>query len=155
MAKRIKAGLADADVRALAEGRHGDPFAVLGPQGDVLRVILPQVARLWLVQGRAKPVEMARHPAAGEVFEGPLKPDKPYTLRAEAEDGTVWDFDDPYRFGPVLGEMDEYLIGEGNHRRLWTKLGAHPMTHEGAGGVHFAVWAPNAERVSVVGDFNA
>ena len=155
MAKRTKAGLADADARALAEGRHGDPFAVLGPQGDVLRVILPQVARLWLMLGRAKPVEMARHPAAGEVFEAPLKADKPYTLRAEAEDGTVWDFDDPYRFGPVLGEMDEYLIGEGNHRRLWTKLGAHPMTHEGAGGVHFAVWAPNAERVSVVGDFNA
>ncbi|MEL6680312.1 MAG: alpha-amylase family glycosyl hydrolase, partial [Pseudomonadota bacterium] len=56
--------------------------------------------------------------------------------------------------GPVLGEMDDYLIGEGTHLRLFDKLGAHFITHEGFSGVHFAVWAPNAARVSVVGDFN-
>ena len=66
-----------------------------------------------------------------------------------------WEFADPYRFGPVLGELDEYLLGEGGHRRLWEALGAHPMTIDGVTGTHFAVWAPNAERVSVVGDFNA
>ena len=147
--------LSGAEARALAEGRHGDPFAALGPHGGVVRAVLPHIARLFVLQGRARPVEMTRHPAAGEVFEGALKPDKPYRLRAEAEDGTVWDFDDPYRFGPVLGEIDEYLIGEGSHRRLWHRLGAHVIAHEGAEGVHFAVWAPNAERVSVVGDFNA
>jgi 1,4-alpha-glucan branching enzyme len=76
-----------------------------------------------------------------------------YRLRAEGH-GTTWDFEDPYRFPPVLGEMDEYLLGEGTHRRLWQALGAHVMTHEGVEGVHFAVWAPNAERASVVGDFN-
>ena len=53
-------------------------------------------------------------------------------------------YDDPYRFGPVLGEMDEYLISEGTHQRLWQVLGAHVMTHEGADGTHFAVWAPAA-----------
>jgi 1,4-alpha-glucan branching enzyme len=74
-------------------------------------------------------------------------------LRAEGH-GATWEFEDPFRFGPVLGEMDEYLLGEGTHRRLWQVLGAHVITHEGVAGTHFAVWAPNAERVSVVGDFN-
>ena len=76
-----------------------------------------------------------------------------YRLRAEGH-GAVWEFDDPFKFGPVLGEMDEYLLGEGTHKRLWQVLGAHIITHEGVEGTHFAVWAPNAERVSVVGDFN-
>lgn len=62
---------------------------------------------------------------------------------------------DPPRFGPVLGALDEHLISEGTHHRLWEALGAHLMTHEGVDGVHFAVWAPNASRVAVVGDFNA
>ncbi|MEL6582659.1 MAG: 1,4-alpha-glucan branching protein GlgB [Pseudomonadota bacterium] len=62
--------------------------------------------------------------------------------------------DTPQVFGPVLGEIDEYLIGEGRHGRLWEVLGAHVMEHEGALGTHFAVWAPNARAVSVVGDFN-
>ncbi len=62
---------------------------------------------------------------------------------------------DPYSFGPVLGPMDDYYIREGSHLRLFDKMGAHPIQHEGVDGVHFAVWAPNARRVSVVGDFNA
>ena len=62
---------------------------------------------------------------------------------------------DAYSFGPVLGPMDDYYIREGSHLRLFDKMGAHPLHHEGADGVHFAVWAPNARRVSVVGDFNA
>ncbi len=62
---------------------------------------------------------------------------------------------DPYSFGPVLGPMDDYYASEGTHLRLFDRLGAHVMTHEGASGIHFAVWAPKARRVSVVGDFNA
>jgi 1,4-alpha-glucan branching enzyme len=92
-------------------------------------------------------------PGAPGLFAGPLGRAKSYRLRGEAA-GTSWEFEDPYRFGPVLGEMDEYLLGEGTHQRIWQVLGAHPVTHEGVEGVHFAVWAPNAERVSVVGDFN-
>src|SRR5690606_39747066 len=62
-----------------------------------------------------------------------------------------WWVTDPYSFGPVLGPMDDYYIAEGSHLRLFDKLGAHLIDHEGASGVHFAVWAPNAKRVSVVG----
>ena len=62
--------------------------------------------------------------------------------------------EDPYRFPPMLSDFDLYLLGEGNHLRLYDKLGAHPMAMEGVDGVAFAVWAPNARRVSVVGDFN-
>jgi 1,4-alpha-glucan branching enzyme len=77
----------------------------------------------------------------------------PYRLFATG-DASAWNFDDPYRFGPVLGPMDDYLLVEGAHRRLFERLGAHLTVHEGAAGVSFAVWAPNARRVSVVGDFN-
>jgi 1,4-alpha-glucan branching enzyme len=68
--------------------------------------------------------------------------------------GGQWTVEDAYLLGPVLGPLDDYYIGEGNHLRLYDRLGAHPMQHEGHDGVHFAVWAPNASRVSVVGDFN-
>ena len=90
------------------------------------------------------------------MFEGLAKGGKPgLTYRFHAANaGGEWDLDDPYRFGPVLGPTDDYLLVEGTHRRLYERLGAHPLLHEGAHGVHFAVWAPHARRVSVVGDFN-
>ena len=145
--------------RALAEGRHGDPFSVLGPHGRgrdaTVTAFVPGAVRLWLVTGGgAAQTPMQPHPAVPELFSAPLATGTPYRLRAEALDGQGWSFDDPYRFGPVLGEIDEYLLGEGSHRRLWQALGAHPIRHEGMAGTHFAVWAPNARRVSVVGDFN-
>ena len=87
------------------------------------------------------------------LFAGVVAARAPYRLRATGS-GAVWAFDDPFRFGPVIGELDEYLLGEGRQKRLWHSLGAHIITHEGVEGTHFAVWAPNAERVSVVGDFN-
>ena len=77
-----------------------------------------------------------------------------YRLRLEVGAGNTVEIDDPYRFPPVLGELDAYLIAEGNHLRLYEKLGAHPMELEGVAGVAFLVWAPNAPRVTVVGDFN-
>ncbi|MFD1880463.1 1,4-alpha-glucan branching protein GlgB [Paracoccus pacificus] len=136
---------------ALAEGRHGDPFAILGPRDGVLTVLVPGAETVWLEQGDT-PVQLAPTPGAPGVFSGPVGPGA-YRLRAGAN-GAEWSFQDPYRFGPVLGEMDEYLIGEGSHSQLWHVLGAHLIQHEGETGVHFAVWAPNAQRVSVVGDFN-
>jgi 1,4-alpha-glucan branching enzyme len=78
-----------------------------------------------------------------------------YRLRLQRADGTFWEGADPYAFGPVLGELDRYLLAEGRHWRLYDRLGAHVIEHEGIRGVHFAVWAPNAERVSVVGEWNA
>ena len=88
-------------------------------------------------------------------FEGPvkLKARQPLTYLA-ANSGGTWTVADAYLLGPVLGPLDDYYIGEGNHLRLYDRLGAHPMRHEGHEGVHFAVWAPNASRASVVGDFN-
>ncbi len=148
--------LDEATAWAIAEGRHGDPFSVLGPQqrggATVITAFVPGAERLWVLAGKTA-VEAAPYPGIPGLFTHRQSRRAAYRLRAEGH-GTEWEFDDPFRFGPVLGEMDEYLLGEGTHRRLWHVLGAHLITHEGADGVHFAVWAPNAERVSVVGSFN-
>ncbi len=141
---------------AIAGGWHGDPFGVLGPhkaaKGWEVRAYVPGADRLWLLTGKTV-VEAAAYPGLPGLFTVPMARKGNYRFRAEGH-GNTWEFEDPYRFGPVLGEMDEYLLGEGSHRRLWQALGAHVLAHEGVDGVHFAVWAPNAERVSVVGDFN-
>jgi 1,4-alpha-glucan branching enzyme len=97
---------------------------------------------------------LTRRHAAG-LFEGPVPLKAREAIRYTASNsGGTWSLIDPYSFGPVLGPMDDYYSSEGTHLRLFDKLGAHLMVHEGVGGVHFAVWAPNAKRVSVVGDFN-
>ena len=77
-----------------------------------------------------------------------------YRIRFGFPDGNTWELDDPYRFAPTLGEVDLHLIAEGTHERLYDVLGAHPRTHQGAAGVSFAVWAPNARSVRIVGDFD-
>jgi 1,4-alpha-glucan branching enzyme len=146
-----------AAARILA-GTHDDPFAVLGPHGTGaarhVTVFDPGAAAMAAVIGAAVH-PLAPLPDATGLFHGPVPGDAPYGLRATGPDGAQWDMEDPYRFGPVLGEIDEYLIGEGTHHALWHALGAHVMRHEGVHGTHFAVWAPNARRVSVVGGFNA
>ncbi|ULB09384.1 1,4-alpha-glucan branching protein GlgB [Cereibacter azotoformans] len=140
--------------QAIVEGAHGDPFSVLGlhrrGEGHVLTAFVPGADRLTVLASREIEAEgVAGFPGLFAVRMGC----EPYRLRAEGH-GAVWEFEDPFRFGPVLGELDEYLLGEGTHRRLWQVLGAHPIRHEGVEGTHFAVWAPNAQRVSVVGHFN-
>ncbi len=144
----------------LAAGAEDDPFAVLGPHANedgttTLTVFLPGADAITaLLQDDTR--ETALDPVADHpgVFEGRIPDDAAYRLKATLDDATSWTFEDAYRFGPVMGEMDEYLIGEGTHARLWDVLGAHVMEHEGVAGTHFAVWAPNARRVSVVGAFN-
>jgi 1,4-alpha-glucan branching enzyme len=152
--------LAQGEVAAIAEGRHPDPFAVLGPhaagKGVVIRAFVPHAETLEArgPDGAVIATFEQRHPAGVfEAFAPGLEPRAAYRLRA-ANAGGAWSLADPYRFGPVLGPMDDYLLVEGTHRQLYERLGAHPMTHEGAEGVNFAVWAPHARRVSVVGDFN-
>ena len=141
---------------AIVEGRHGDPFSVLGLHKRdgkwVVTAFVPGAEKLWVLTGKTGKATEATHWGQG-LFLCVLPRKSDYRLRGQAN-GIEWDFDDPFRFGPVLGEMDEYLLGEGTHKRLWKVLGAHLITHEGVEGTHFAVWAPNAERVSVVGDFN-
>ena len=142
---------------AIAEGRHGDPFSVLGlhRRGTawVMTAFVPGAERLWVLTENGAEVEARALLQTPGMFVAELDARQPYRLRAKGG-GAEWEFDDPYRFGPVLGELDEYLLGEGTYRRLWHVLGAHVMIHEGVEGTHFAVWAPNAGRVSVVGDFN-
>ncbi len=148
--------LDEASAWAIAEGRHGDPFSVLGPQKrggkTVVTAFVPGAERLWVLTGK-KADEATPYPGIPGLFTHAMARKADYRLRAEGH-GATWDFDDPFRFGPVLGQLDEYLLGEGTHKRLWQVLGAHCITHEGVECVHFAVWAPNAERVSVVGKFN-
>jgi 1,4-alpha-glucan branching enzyme len=154
-------GATAADIEAIVAARHADPFAVLGPHetasGLVVRAFVPGAVSLWLLseEGIRVAAFVCRH-AAG-FFETCLadRPQRfPYRLRAENAGG-AWELHDPYAFPPLLGALDDHLLVEGTHRLLYQRLGAHPLRHEGIDGVHFAVWAPNAARVSVVGDFNA
>jgi 1,4-alpha-glucan branching enzyme len=152
-----------ADIEAIAAGRHGDPFGVLGPHaapgGRIsLRVFAPDADAVEAIGAGddAALVQLQRLHDAG--FFAALLPAgagrSDYRLRL-SKGGHTWVAHDTYRFPPCLGEMDVYLIGEGTHRRLYERFGAHPATIEGVDGVTFAVWAPNARRVSVVGQFNA
>jgi len=147
-------------VAAIVQGVFDDPFAVLGEhlagRRHVARAFVPgaETLRATTLDGKSLGVLERTHPAG--FFEGLIKARKhPGPLRFEAEnaDGAWW-FVDPYSFGPVLGPMDDFYAAEGTHLRLYDKLGAHVITHEGIRGTHFALWAPNARRVSVVGDFN-
>ena len=142
--------------RRIADGSHDDPFAVLGPHridGQTCLVAYDPGAETLSAVTPSETIDLSPVPEVPSVFIGEIPDGVSYRLKGSAA-GDSWEFDDPYRFGPVIGEMDEYLLGEGTHRHLWSVLGAHVMTHEGAHGTHFAVWAPNAQRVSVVGEFN-
>jgi 1,4-alpha-glucan branching enzyme len=142
---------------AIANGTHGDPFAVLGPHetpgGFAVRAVLPGAkgARLLDPNG-VRIAEM--HGIIGDVlFEAVLDHAQPYLLSIEWN-GAEQITEDPYSFPPLLSDFDLYLMGEGRHRDLATCLGAQVLTIDGVSGVRFAVWAPNARRVSVVGNFN-
>ncbi|WP_298195023.1 1,4-alpha-glucan branching protein GlgB [Novosphingobium sp.] len=147
-----------AALEALLNGTHADPFALLGihegPGGAFARAVLPgaETAEAHGLDGA--PLGMLARIDARGLFEGVVKgPRQPVKYRCTSGPHEWW-VTDAYSFGPVLGPLDDFLINEGTHLRLFDKLGAHVIEHEGAKGVHFAVWAPNAELVSVVGDFN-
>ncbi|HEY5996393.1 MAG TPA: hypothetical protein VIU29_05190, partial [Candidatus Deferrimicrobiaceae bacterium] len=160
----MKTTLPARDIELLAEARHWDPFSVLGPhpadgRGVAIRVIYPPAAHVHVLTGSGgKTVRTAMtriHPCG--IFEavvpgaaGPLR----YRLEITNPDGHCWEQDDPYAVGLVLSDFDVHLLAEGTHLETWRKLGSHRMTIGGIDGVAFAVWAPNAERVSVVGNFN-
>ncbi|MFM2045167.1 MAG: 1,4-alpha-glucan branching enzyme [Pseudomonadota bacterium] len=153
-------------IAAIVAATHADPFAVLGPHREgrtkkvSIRVFRPDAETVTVIapDGTELAVLNRRHEAG--FFEGVV--DKgitadggtlPYRLRLTAG-AHVWEGEDPYRFPPRLGELDRHLLGEGRHWRLYEVLGAHPVVVDGVAGVRFALWAPNARRVSVVGDFN-
>ncbi len=144
-------------VAALLAGRHADPFALLGPhagpEGTFVRAWLPNAQKVLAHDLSGKLLGELR-PVGDGIVEGTIDgPPQPMLYYARGGAGEWW-VKDPYSFGPVLGPTDDFLIAEGTHLRLHDKLGAHPIRLEGAEGMHFAVWAPNAQVVSVVGDWN-
>ena len=150
-------------IRAVVEGEHRDPFAVLGPHREqtpggaavVVRALMPGATAVRVLSGAAPPLPMQKlHPEG--LFETVLPdPHEPFAYRLEVtREGRVTEIDDPYRFPSLFSEFDRHLLAEGTHYRAHDKLGAHPVVLDGVAGVAFAVWAPSAQRVSVVGDFN-
>ena len=144
---------------AIVAGEHRDPFAVLGPhrvgRQRVVRTFQPDAAACELVDRSGKSIGSMTRIHAGGIFEGELPARiRRYALRVTPESGSPFDVEDAYRFPSTLGEMDLYLLGEGSDQQVFKKLGAHVTRVSGVAGTRFAVWAPNASRVSVVGDFN-
>ena len=154
--------LLEHEIDQLRTASHGDPFSLLGVHEDAqhrfwLRVFLPGAAQVEVLDARtggSLGVMDPRH--ADGFFEGllPVSARPDYRLQVAWADGNTAIIDDPYRFPAVLGDMDVWLMGEGSHLRPYEVLGATQRVMEGVAGTSFAVWAPNASRVSVVGDFN-
>ena len=149
------------DIERLVAGQLRDPHSLLGrhPGGDsttVLRAWRPDAEAVRAVVDGEVIAKLERvHPAG--LFEAEVDVEVPpgYTLEIDYSNGQTFTLRDAYAFLPTLGEMDLHLLGEGTHLRLWEKLGAHRVTMDGIEGVGFAVWAPNARSVRVVGDFNS
>lgn len=152
------------DLENLTMGISQDPFKLLGAhiseQGGqrqvVLRAFFPKALKVEVLDFFDRPATLDRVDPRGlfelrRPFEGGVDP---YRLRVRFDRENESVFYDSYSFSPVLGEDDLYLFNQGNNYRIYDHLGAHPMTHQGVRGVLFAVWAPSARRVSVVGDFN-
>ena len=153
----------DSDIAGIVNADHPDPFGFLGMHelaagGPlVIRAFLPQARRASVVAAkRGKVIAGLSKIHEDGLFAGAVEGRKErfaYRLRIESDDGES-EIDDPYRFPPLLSERDTRLVAEGNHPKIYQKLGAHPMDCEGVGGTAFAVWAPNASRVAVIGSFN-
>ena len=157
MDKHIQKNTLDSDTKKIIEAKHHDPFSVLGPHTingkDIIKVFLPYAESVRL---GVKGPEFERIPST-DVFICDVS-DKDlndhYQLHWIDKNGNRHTQHDPYDFDAVLPEFDQHLFGEGRHWQIYRKLGAHLHTIDGINGVYFAVWAPNAERASVVGDFN-
>jgi 1,4-alpha-glucan branching enzyme len=146
-----------AEAYAIVEGRHADPFHYLGPHKEggksIVRAFLPEASQVDAVGEHGNAAKLTRIHEAGLFAGAAPQGAKRYQLRARFGNNVV-ELEDPYRFPPVLSDYDLYLLGEGTHQHIYDKLGAHPTTLDGVEGVAFVVLAPNARRVSVVGDFN-
>ena len=147
----------DAEMHRISEARHHDPFAVLGRhQADgstVVRTFMPHATEVFIAEGS---IPLERVPGS-DFFEWRGNPDgmpEHYRLIWRDVDHFEHIAHDPYTYGQQLADFDLHLFGEGRHRHAYRFLGAHEHEVEGVAGFRFAVWAPNAERVSVVGDFN-
>jgi len=161
--KKLLSGLAPSDIQRILAVEHSDPHSVLGAhpaliRGDhglIVRAFHPDARKAEIIIDR-KRIPMQPSEAAGLFWlflpgrEFPLT----HSICFHFEDGTAWEADTPYRFMPTLGEQDLHYIGQGKHYELYERLGAHPRELDGVKGTSFAVWAPNAKRVSIIGNFN-
>jgi 1,4-alpha-glucan branching enzyme len=157
----------DEALDAIVGGTSDNPYGFLGRHAAslngrpaaVIRAFQPGASAVHLVLRDGTSVPMERRHRAG-VFEAFVATDGrdlhdiDYRLRVTEPGGHVREIGDPFKFGQVLSEFDIHLFGEGTHYRAWEKIGSHRVTVGDTTGVHFAVWAPNAQRVSVIGDFN-
>jgi 1,4-alpha-glucan branching enzyme len=155
-------GVSSAEIDAIIAIEHANPHRVLGAhpttlagkRGAVVRTYHPDAASATIiVEGNVIPMRATDHAGLFCVFLPDKHPPFDYRVRFAFPHGGTWESRCPYRFLPTLGEQDLYYVGEGTHYRLYEKLGAHLRTMEGVQGASFAVWAPNARRVSVIGDF--
>ncbi|MBX6762191.1 MAG: 1,4-alpha-glucan branching protein GlgB [Rubrobacteraceae bacterium] len=148
------------EIRAVVSGDHADPFSILGLHEEggslVVRAFLPGAVSAEAVSPGGGTLGGLRrlHPEGFFAGRVPEEARSGYRLRVTYGEGESVVQEDPYRFPRLIGDYDLYLFGEGTNRRIYEKLGAHPTTLEGVEGTAFAVWAPNARRVSVVGGFN-
>ncbi len=149
----------------ICSGDHHDPFSVLGCHPVTVddramvavRVLLPHANKAYVVRDRYPQRRRLKLVDARGLFEvvfPRLKRVFDYRVEVHGRDGSSYTWEDPYRFGPSLSDFDLQLLGEGNHLRRWEALGSHEVEHDGLRGTRFTVWAPNARRVSVIGDFN-
>ena len=152
---------AAAEINAIVDGLHRDPHAVLGlhavGDGAVVRMWRPEATEVTVLRDGAAPVVAEQtHPAGffEALLDAPAKA-ADYRLHVDYADGGAFELRDAYAFWPTFGEIDLHLAGEGRHEELWRRMGAHLVDSEGVSGTSFAVWAPNARSVRVVGDFNS
>src|SRR5438067_1989110 len=156
------AGVPRDEISRFVKGLHSDPFGVLGPHkigdGVEVRVFRPDARAIEVVLDREPDNPIAAERIDKEGFFCVTVPgagsDIPYHLRILKPDGSEEFTRDAYQYGPIMGDIDLHLFSEGQHWKIYEKLGAHLQAIGDATGVYFAVWAPNAQRVSVVGDFN-
>jgi len=156
------AGVPRDEISRFVKGLHSDPFGVLGPHkigdGVEVRVFRPDARAIEVVLDREPDNPIAAERIDKEGFFCVTVPgagsDIPYHLRIVKPDGSEEFTRDAYQYGPIMGDIDLHLFSEGQHWKIYEKLGAHLQAIGDATGVYFAVWAPNAQRVSVVGDFN-
>ena len=144
---------------ALTRGRHSDPYSILGLHkaggSRIVRTLQPQAQSVELVGANGEILSKMERVHPDGLFCAEIPPRKrSYRLRITTSDGKQTDLEDCYRFAPTLGDLDLYLLGEGSDKNIYSKLSSHPTTIAGVRGTRFAVWAPNASRISVVGDFN-
>ena len=158
----MNATLASHDIHRLLNAEHDDPFGVLGLHKVdglwVVRAFRPDAKELAIVDRNNPKRQFPANRIANEgLFEAQLTDVAEafdYLLQITTWSGESFQISDPYSYGPILGDLDMYLYREGNHFEIYEKLGAHLTEINGHAGATFAVWAPNAQRVSIVGDFN-